>query len=244
MIDDLLLLSKNDIPFPQARVNVHQPSIKEIGIIGEEFFYMGCSILTFSKEKMLNDQDRNKLKDVSDFDILMTMFSDTSNLEVQQTFIYAQMVLSLIFPEYQILIKDKIYLKKEDEDTLLSINSNNFDEFKSILTQIFCLKGKNNTDYDPAGEASRRIAEKIKKGKAKAQKSKGEKVSILPRYVSILAVGEGKDMNELLNYSLYQLFDEFERYELKMASDMHMQAAMAGAKNLKEVDNWMKDIHS
>ena len=32
MENELLLLSGNDIPFAQARINIHQPKIKEKGI--------------------------------------------------------------------------------------------------------------------------------------------------------------------------------------------------------------------
>jgi len=34
MIDYLLLLSKNDIPFVEAGVLIHQPTVKEIAFIG------------------------------------------------------------------------------------------------------------------------------------------------------------------------------------------------------------------
>ena len=40
MLNDLLLLSGNDIPFIEAQVNIHQPSIKEIAYIGEESFFI------------------------------------------------------------------------------------------------------------------------------------------------------------------------------------------------------------
>ena len=43
---------------------------------------------------------------------------------------------------------------------------------------------------------------------------------------------------------VYQLFDEYQRFELKMQSDWYLQARLAGAKDLKEVEDWMKDIHS
>ena len=33
-VNRLLLLSKNDIPFPEGRLVIHQPTIKEIGYIG------------------------------------------------------------------------------------------------------------------------------------------------------------------------------------------------------------------
>ena len=51
--------------------------------------------------------------------------------------------------------------------------------------------------YNPAGEAARRIAEKLQKRKEVLAEQKGEqKIAILGRYVSILAVGEKKDLNE------------------------------------------------
>ena len=50
-------------------------------------------------------------------------------------------------------------------------------------------------------------------------------------------------MNTFLEYSVYQLFDEYERFNLKLQSDLYLQARLAGAKDLKEVEHWMKDIH-
>ena len=75
-------------------------------------------------------------------------------------------------------------------------------------------------------------------------KESNKKIDIISRYVSILAVGQKKDMNTFFNYTVYQLFDEFKRYQLKEGYDIYIQAKMAGAKDLKEVDDWMADIHS
>jgi hypothetical protein len=56
-------------------------------------------------------------------------------------------------------------------------------------------------------------------------------------------VGEHKDINTLMNYTVYQLFDEFQRFELKLAYDMNLKARLAGAKDVKEPEDWMKDLH-
>ena len=50
MIDKGLLDSGMDIPFPEARVTIHPPKCKEICLIGQESFYMGCELLNFSKD--------------------------------------------------------------------------------------------------------------------------------------------------------------------------------------------------
>ena len=54
MIDELLLLSGNDIPFPIARLSIHQPCLKEIAFITEDRFWRGCELLKFDKN-ILND---------------------------------------------------------------------------------------------------------------------------------------------------------------------------------------------
>ena len=69
-----------------------------------------------------------------------------------------------------------------------------------------------------------------------------KKISILSRYISILAVGLQKDLNSLMHYTIYQLYDEFQRFQLKVQWDAYVQARMAGAKDLEEVDNWMINL--
>lgn len=246
MLNDLLLLSGNDIPFEEARIIIHQPTVKEIAYIGEETFYTGCEFLKFSKD-ILEDQDKVNLEKYSDFEILMSIMKE-KNVTIQKNKFCMLMVLSLIFPDYIVtLTNDKISLKKNEEEFF--IDNNNFETFKKIVIEMFCLKGdgENTFDYNPQGEISKRIADKLKKRHQKlAEKSDNEnkKVAILSKYVSILTVGQQKDMNSLLQYTIYQLFDEFKRFELKVNYDVYLQAKMAGAKDLKEVDDWMKDIHS
>lgn len=113
---------------------------------------------------------------------------------------------------------------------------------------MFCLREVqgNAKEYNPGGPMAAALAQKFKKARQKKNQQPGQKdkpVSILNRYVSILSVGQQKDMNSLLKYTIYQLFDEFHRYEKKVAYDIWIQAKMAGAKDLKDVDNWMDDVH-
>ena len=243
MIDELLLLSKNDIPFIEARLIVHQPTIKEISLIGEESFHLGCQFLNFSVENF-NNLDKNSLSNMSDFDIFMSMINRKEKIRYKTD---AMLVLTLMFPDYNIKIDNKqILFQKEDLQT--SINSMNFNTFKQILSDIFCLNDVESGEkiYNPSGAYAKKIAEKFKKRKeilAKQKNIKAEKISIFSRYISILAVGEKKDMNELMNYSVFQLKDEFKRFQLKNNFDHYMKAMLAGAKDLEEVENWMDDIH-
>ena len=240
--NDLLFLSGNEIPFIGAQLIIHQPTIKEIGLIGEEAFFTGCQLLNFSKN-LLNEEDKVHLEDKTNFDILIAILRE-QNAVMQKNRNCVNMVLALMFPDYKISMQqDCILLEKEDMQ--YQINNNNFEEFKEIISIMFHLKQDDSATFNPSGALASRIAAKLQKRHQKLAEDKPDKkIDILSRYISILSVAQHKDMNILLNYTLYQLFDEFKRNELKMGYDMYVKAQLAGAKDLKEVEDWMQDIHS
>ena len=237
--NDLLYLSGNDIPFIKAQIIIHQPTIKEIAYIGEEAFFTGCELINFSKN-ILPEEDKMNLEDKSDFDILIAILRE-QNAVMQKNRNCVEMVLALLFPEYTINIsKNAIELKKPDEKESHFINDNNFEDFKIIFNTMFSFKKELSNRYNPKGELAKQIADKLNKRHqrlAEEKPNQQKKIDILSRYVSILAVGSQKDMNSLLNYTIYQLYDEFERYQLKIEYDIYIQAKMAGAKDLKEVED-------
>lgn len=246
MLGDLLLISANDIPFAEAQVNIHQPTIKEIAYIGEESFYTGVQFLNFSKDILL-DEDKSSLANKTDFDIFMSMMhSKEPQIQLNKT--CALMVLALIFPNHKIHLTEKaIILQLDDVKNLSEINSHNYDKFKEILTKMFCImqNKKQEDGFKPGNDMAKRIAEKLMKGRQKVAAAQGEqKISILSRYVSILAIGNRMPVTELLKYTVYQLYDAFERFMLYQEYDLNLRARLAGAKDLDEVENWMKDIHS
>lgn len=246
-IDELLLLSKNDIPFLDAQVNIHQPTISEISFISEESFHIGCQLLTFSKN-MLSKQDKSNLENTSDFDIFMSIMNGKEAVQQKEC---ALKVLMLLFPTYQIdIVVDKIIISNKELKFTTEINAGNFLQFQEIVKTMFDMEDSmgdgNQQDYNPADAFAAKIAEKLKKRKnqlAEQNQMNFKKISIFSRYISILSVGERKDMNELMKYSVYQLKDEIKRYRLKDQFDMYVKAKMAGAQDLEEVDDWMKDIH-
>ena len=250
MINELTLLSGNDIPFTAAGVTIHPPTIKEIGYIGEEAFFTGCELINFSKD-ILDDKDKIRLEHLTNFEVLMSIMND-NNIALRKQKNCFLLVLTLLFPNYQIHLNvDNIELAVVDENDFLVerayLTKENYEEFKKVIKEIFCLSKGSSDDYNPAGDLSRKIAEKLKERQRILAKQKGEKqgkIAIFSRYISILAVGEQKDINSLMQYTVYQLFDEYQRFELKMQSDWYLQARLAGAKDLKEVEDWMKDIHS
>ena len=244
MKNELLYLSGNDIPFQAARLIIHQPTIKEIAYIGEKNFFIGCQFLNFSKEKNLQDKDKILLEESNNFKILMTMIRQ-DNVMAKEYKVCMTMVLALIFPDYQIdFLPLSIRLLKDKESFFFFFN--NFEEFKTILQNMFCLQtGKNSSSYNPGGPQAAALVKKFQQRAKKLAKLKGEsedEINILSEYISILSVGQQKNMNQLLQYTVYQLQNEMRRFRMKTSYDIYIQARMAGAQNLQEVKNWMGKI--
>lgn len=251
MLNDLLLMSGIDVPFVEAGVTLHQPTLKEIAYVGEENFFIGCEFLNFSKD-ILSVEDKSSLEEVDNFDIFMSIMMDRKTVGLQKGRLCAIVVLGILFPNYNIKMDfDKIILEEKDLETgdtvLHYINKHNFEKFKKIIIDIFCLNrgSEDSTNYNPKGKTANAIAEKLKKGRQKAAVAKGQnqKVSLYSRFISILSVGMFKSIHDLLDYTLYQLFDTYDRYELKTSFDFYMKAKLAGASGMEEPEHWMKEIH-
>lgn len=250
-LNEILLITGVDVPFPAAQVTIHQPRMKEIALIGEEKFLTGFELLKFSKD-LLEQKDRDKLKDFSDFTIFMQILLDQSKAGLNKTEC-AYLFLQLIFPNYQLdFTADEIKFFNFGEtegQQVGSINGKNFAEFQSILRQLFDFRDTKAAQKKPSGTLAQKIAQKLADRQRKLAARKGgsgtQKVAIYSRYISILTVGEQKDMTSFANYTVFQLLDEFARYQLKMASDIYIKSRLAGASSsdLKEPEDWMKDLY-
>lgn len=249
-MDELLLLSGQDIPFVSAQIAVHPPKVKEIAYIGEEHFFLGSELLILTK-KSLAVEDKTDLDKLTNFDIIMSILNEKNNLELRRNSLSALQLLLLLFPDYNVQVrKDHISLLKpinEQEVEEKIINNSNYGEFKNIITNMFCLHSTQKQEYNPGGDLAKKIANKLKQGAQQRAAFKGQqqsKIAVLSRYASILSIGLNMDLNSIMNYTVYQLYDAFKRFELKMDNDIYMQFKIAGAKDMKEIDSWMKDMYS
>lgn len=249
MIDELLLLSGNDIPFLEARMTIHQPRIHEIAYITEHRFWMGCQLLIFDKEKDFNDKDKIDLTNQSNFNIIMAMISGRDFASRQARLNFASL-LTLLFPNYQFSFgRNAIQFKsvlpeEEDSNEIFEINSENFEVLQQIVKTMFLLTQNDGNGFNPSGELAKKIANQIRRGqRQRAQLAPDENnTSILSRYVSILAIGQKQDMNDFMNYTVYQLMDSFERFQLKLQYDTWLKYRIAGATGMEDPQDWFKNI--
>lgn len=243
-MNKLLLLSGNDLPFIGGQSVIHQPKIKEIAFLGENIFYLGSNFLCFSKDR-LDEKDKINLQNQSDFNILMSMMNIKAK-QIQKSIYSAQLVLSLLFPGYQLKkMPNLLLLNKELEDgkkTQCVINESNFEQFKNIISEMFCLSNLiGQARYNPANKMAERIAKKLEQRhkKLNQRRETGSEIDILSRYISILTLANHHTIPQLMEYTVYQLFNEFKLFERKYAYESWLSAKLAGAQDLQDVQNWL-----
>ena len=243
-MDRLLLLSGNDIPLMGVGLQLHPPKLKEIAYLGETKFFSGLELLKFSKKSL--KMDKNQLEVLTDFDIIMKIMEDKSQdfKEIRENVL---LVLFLLFPKYSINFnfqKNQIEFLEEEKETRY-LNKLNYKYFKETLIELFPLEEKSQ-DFNPSGDLSKKIAEKLEKRKKRLAELKHEitEIDILSRYASILAIGLQIDLNDIMNYTVYQLFDNQKRFNLKSVYDATVQAKLAGCSDIPEAKSWMEDLYT
>lgn len=249
-IDSLTLISGIDVPIPEIGVNIHQPTIREIAYIGEKSFYEAAQTIIIQKEDFINglenitQEDKTALSQMSNFEIFLKLIEASSLSSTK-----VQMLLSLLFPDFNSSIEERfIFLVNPKEQKNILINDSNFEILQEVITTILCLQsGNTKEEFNPQGDRAREIAEKIKRGRERAARLKGEnrqQSNFLSKYISGLGIGTNTlNIHNVLDLTLYQLLNQLERYGLYTQYNISIQAKMAGAKDVEDVD-WLKDIEN
>ena len=237
----LALMCGSDIPIPEIQAAVHQPKMKEIALIGEADFFVAIQCLNVDKN--LLRQDKTLLQNTSNFQIFMTIMSEK---ETKDKKLATQQLLQLLFPNHNIMFTPRSILLQGKENSS-TIDDSNFEFLQEILKQVFCVSNKNNQQagFNPANDKAREIAEKLMRGRQRVAEQNGSaNASIFSQYLSILTVGlSSMSLQELMDLTMYQLYDLVERYQLYISWDIDIRSRLAGAKPDDRPDNWMKNIH-
>ena len=237
----LALMCGTDIPVPELQCAIHQPKIKEIAMMGEQDFFVAVQCLNVNKDSLR--QDRTLLQNTSNFQIFMTIMSEK---ETKDKKLATQQLLSILFPNYNAIFTPRSILLQGKDGSIL-IDENNFNAMQEILKSIFCLSNSKNQQagFNPANDKAREIAEKLMRGRQRVAELNGTaNASIFSQYLSILTVGlSSMSLKELMELTMFQLYDLVERYQLYISWDIDIRSRLAGAKPNDKPDNWMKNIH-
>lgn len=175
----------------------------------------------------------------------MSIVNNKTDEAAKANVVLLELMFSLLFPDYQLMIMPSLLVLtkvQDDKKEQCIINNDNFEQFRKIINQMFCLDQFKANDYNPANKAAQKIANKLRQRHKKLSKKQGDEhksIDILGRYISILNVGNHNTISELMEYTVYQLKDAFHRFERKYSYQIYLQFKAAGAQGLDEIDNWM-----
>ena len=230
-----------DLPIPDLQTTIHQPKIKEIAFVGEKDFFLGVQCLCIDKNVIAN-QGESLLVNTNNFQIFMTMMKEKEMVEKKDSVIN---VLSLVFPKYRTLFTPRSIILQGD--TQIMIDDSNFEILQEYLKEIFCFKSSMSQDlgFNPANETAKKIADKLMRGRQRVAELNGNaNASIFSQYLSMLTVGlNSMSLQDLMDLTMFQLFDLVERYQLYINWDIDIRSRLAGAKSDNKPENWMKNIH-
>lgn len=230
-----------DLPIPELQATIHQPKIKEIAFVGEKDFFLGVQCLCIDKNIIAN-QDESLLVNTNNFQIFMTMMKEKEMAEKKDSVIN---VFSLIFPKYKTLFTPRSIILQSD--TQIMIDDSNFEILQEYLKEIFCFKSSMSQElgFNPANDTAKKIADKLMRGRQRVAELNGSaNVSIFSQYLSMLTVGlDSMSLQDLMDLTMFQLFDLVERYQLYINWDIDIRSRLAGGKPDGKPENWMKNIH-
>ena len=237
----LALMCGIDIPIPECQLVIHQPRIKEIAFIGEQDFFTGVQTLCIDKKIFV--QDKALLESTNNFQIFMTIMSEKETVDKKET---VQQVCALLFPEYKVMFTPRSMLLS-GKGGMTTIDETNFEFIQEAIAQICCLRSgsSDQQQFNPANDKAAEIAKKLMRGRQIVAQQKGAtNTSIFSQYLSTLTVGlHSMSLQDLMDLTMFQLYDLIERYMLYINWDMDIRSRLAGGKPDSQPDNWMKNIH-
>ncbi len=236
----LALAVGGDIPIPELQLTIHQPTIKEISLIGETDFFTGIQLLCIDKRMYIEDE--TLLAQTNNFQIFMTMINQPEMADKKEAVLST---LTLLLPQLSVVFTPRFVMLKNDTVNIMIVEEN-FDFLQNVLREIFCLNKTDQSTFNPQSEKAKEIARKIMKGRQRVAElnAKENSGSMFGRYLSILTVGLGSmTLQECCQLTMYQIYDLIERYTLYVNWDIDIKSRMAGASSDKPIEDWMKNIH-
>ena len=209
--------------------------------MGEDDFFIGVQCLSLNKSMFIKDKEA--LSEVTNFQIFMTMMTEKETVDKK---ISVVQVLSLLFPKYKVIITPRSILFQGENDSPM-VDGENFEALQDTIRRVFCANTgpMDQQAFNPADEKAREIAEKLMRGRQRvAAQNGGGNQSTFSRYLSILAIGlNSMSLHDLVNCTMFQLYDLLERYTLYTNWDLNIRTRLAGGKPDTQPEDWMKTIH-
>lgn len=242
----VLFLSGQDVPIFECNIFIHQPTIKQIATFKETSFISAVQLFGKIEDNVARIRELNPATEqFTDFQLLMAILNQDDNIKKNVNTFF-----ELVFPQYKIEIRnsDICFYHQGEEQKIGMINLYNYQSFCETVKNLFGLP-TDKKKYDPANKKAEELANKFKKRAEILAKQKGktdDSPSLFGTYISVLSIGMNLDINILLNYTPFQLYDTFDRYWKKVNSDFYQRVStmpMMDVSKMEEPSSWTDNLY-
>ena len=190
-------------------VNIYSPTIDSIAEIGELTYKLYVIVASFDKEVIfknlfnLSDDEYSKIENEDTYDLLVSVPAIKEEMLKAYNFFTKENV-KFDNNLFSFMINDKVFINKENYIEV----SNIIKEINGILEEDNKLKFVN--------EKAKQMYEKLQRLKNKYKKNKDDSLD-LKDILSILCSAEGNGINvfNVGNLTIYQVYEHFERLNIK-----------------------------
>lgn len=219
--------------------NIYPLKLKEVAELGEIKYNSCLSALCFDIDDLNWDENMVMPEGITTFDIMMANCTKDEEFK------------SIVLEGLSLFLKEKVefinYVENDSRYLFLQVGNenkiiyrDNYKNVKYILMQQNHIIRPKKEEYNPANEQARKLIEQIKKNRANAPKIKP---SIdLHSIMSGVAWKGQVGIEEILDLTVYQLYDAYYRLEVVDNYDKTMQGVYAGTIDVKKIDlkkiNW------
>jgi len=234
------------LPIPVGGVDVHPLKVKDVVLVGEDYYQYQLSLVTMFKKVI---QIRSNLED-SDFaqinDFVLLFYIVTMHPSIKDE---VQLAIEFFLSDgYKADINvDQLTIDiyNADDQLLAQFNEEQYLEFIEIIKHQNYLDKQDDDDIRPADDAARELMEQRKRARemiAKAKGHKGEKLS-LADYLSIASGKSLRNNTHFLDITIYSFYNYLERLMLIENYDVSLKQILAGADAKKiKIDHWAKKL--
>lgn len=240
-------LSGSDILIKDCNIFINQPTIKTILQYGENNFFAAVNVFA-QTDKMLQTilEEDPSAKILSEFNLFLLIYQEEANVQNQINDFF-----NLVFPQYEIRITNNSidFIQEQDKKQTIrgQVNPFTYPALKQTIVELFLPYTISQEEYNTKSKRANEIAEKLKKGRQKVAAQKNEDdTSLFGTYISILSIGMNIDMRILFNYTPFQLYDSFMRYNNKVAQDRYFAITtipFADTSNIEAPDEWTANLY-
>lgn len=236
-----------EVSIRDCNIVLTQPTVKAIMIAGEDLFLSAVNFISQMSNMLAEVQkEETEVKILSELQLFIALYKQEPKVRYELDALFY-----MIFPQYKVKVTDNSIDFIQEKIIKGRINPFNFPSFQKVVTELFLPYIAQKEEYNPATEKAKEIAEKLKKGKEKRlqQKNNGKDgdISLFSNYISILAIGMKMDLNIFLNYTPFQLYDTFMRYNKKEAYERYWDIStipFSDTSSLEAPDEWTSNLYS